>query len=560
MNVFHVNMSRIKIIDIIDEKKQNARERCLLLPCLFRLGAYNCSIFTKKAGLIMNASVFILISIIVYLLGMLAIGAYYSRRNNSSTDFYLGGRKLGPIVVALSTEASDMSSWLLMGVPGLAYFCGLADAVWTVIGLAVGTYLNWLIVAKRLRRYSVKVDAITIPDFFAHRFRDKSGLIEGIAALIIIVFFVPYTASGFAACGKLFTNLFDVDYMAAMLISAAVIVGYCAMGGFMAASVTSLIQSIVMTAALVVILIFGINTAGGWSAVVENAKSIPGYLSLTASTSISSAVPGKYGFLTIVSTLAWGLGYFGMPHILNHFMAIKDEEKLKTSRRVGETWVVISMTVAIIVGIVGFAMSRKGAITTFESASAAEAVIVHIASLLAENGVLAALLAGLVLAGILASTMSTADAQLLAAASSISHNLLQGVFHLKLTNKQEMLIARITVLAVAVMGCLFARDPGSSVFGIVSFAWAGFGAAFGPVMLFSLFWKRSNRYGALAGLITGSAVVFIWKYLVRPLGGAWNIYELLPAFIAACIAIVAVSLLTPAPEKEIVEEFESVGK
>ena len=212
----------------------------------------------------MNASIYILIAIIVYLLGMLSIGAFYSKRNNSSADFYLGGRKLGPIVVAMSTEASDMSSWLLMGVPGLAYFCGLADATWTVIGLAVGTYLNWLIVAKRLRRYSVKVNAITIPDFFAHRFRDKSGLIEGIAALIIIIFFVPYTASGFAACGKLFTNLFDVDYMAAMLISAAVIVGYCAMGGFMAASVTSLIQSIVMTVALVVILVFGINVAGGW--------------------------------------------------------------------------------------------------------------------------------------------------------------------------------------------------------------------------------------------------------------------------------------------------------
>ena len=508
----------------------------------------------------MNASIYILIAIIVYLLGMLSIGAFYSKRNNSSADFYLGGRKLGPIVVALSTEASDMSSWLLMGVPGLAYFCGLADATWTVIGLAVGTYLNWLIVAKRLRRYSVKVNAITIPDFFAHRFRDKSGLIEGIAALIIIIFFVPYTASGFAACGKLFTNLFDVDYMAAMLISAAVIVGYCAMGGFMAASVTSLIQSIVMTVALVVILVFGINVAGGWGAVVENAKSIPGYLSLTTSTSIVAESTSKYGFITIISTLAWGLGYFGMPHILNHFMAIKDEEKLKISRRVGTVWVVISMTVAIIVGIVGFAMSRMGAILTFESGSAAEAILVKIAALMSENGVFAALLAGVVLAGILASTMSTADAQLLAAASAISHNLLQGVFHLKLSNKQEMIIARITVLAIAVLGVLFARDPGSSVFGIVSFAWAGFGAAFGPVMLFSLFWKRSNRYGALAGLVTGGVVVFVWKYLVRPLGGAWNIYELLPAFIAACIAIVAVSLLTPAPEKEIVEEFESVGK
>ena len=293
---------------------------------------------------------------------------------------------------------------------------------------------------------------------------------------------------------------------------------------------------------------------------VENAKSIPGYLSLTTSTSIVAESTSKYGFITIISTLAWGLGYFGMPHILNHFMAIKDEEKLKISRRVGTVWVVISMTVAIIVGIVGFAMSRMGAILTFESGSAAEAILVKIAALMSENGVFAALLAGVVLAGILASTMSTADAQLLAAASAISHNLLQGVFHLKLSNKQEMIIARITVLAIAVLGVLFARDPGSSVFGIVSFAWAGFGAAFGPVMLFSLFWKRSNRYGALAGLVTGGVVVFVWKYLVRPLGGAWNIYELLPAFIAACIAIVAVSLLTPAPEKEIVEEFESVGK
>lgn len=506
----------------------------------------------------MSATICILISIIVYLIGMLLIGAFYSSGNNTSSDFYLGGRKLGPIVVALSTEASDMSSWLLMGVPGLAYYCGLADATWTVIGLAVGTYLNWLIVAKRLRRYSAKLGAITIPDFFSHRYRDNSGLIEGIAALIIIVFFVPYTASGFAACGKLFTNIFEIDYMVAMLISAAVIVSYCAMGGFMAASVTSLIQSIVMTIALVVILIFGIHVAGGWSAVVENAKSIPGYLDLTTSTSIMATETGKYGFLSIVSTLAWGLGYCGMPHILNHFMAIENEEKLKVSRRIGSIWVVISMTVAIVVGIVGFAMSKIGAIITFETSSAAEAVIVRIAALLSQNGIFAALLAGLVLAGILASTMSTADAQLLAAASSISHNILQGVFHLKLTDKQEIFIARITVVLIAILAIFLARDPNSSVFSIVSFAWAGFGAAFGPVMLFSLFWKRANRFGALAGMVSGGAMVFIWKYLVRPLGGGWNIYELLPAFLVACIAIVVVSLLTSAPDKKIVEEFETI--
>ena len=504
------------------------------------------------------ANICILIAIIVYLGGMLLIGAAYSKRNKTASDFYLGGRKLGPVVIAMSTEASDMSSWLLMGVPGLAYFCGLADATWTVIGLAVGTYLNWLIVARRLRSYSAKLGAITIPDFFSHRFGDKSGLIEGIAALIIIIFFVPYTASGFAACGKLFTNLFDMSYMGAMLISAAVIVGYCAMGGFLAASITSLIQSIVMTVALVVILIFGIHAAGGWTAVVENAKTVPGYLSLTANTSILSSTPGKYGFITIVSTMAWGLGYFGMPHILNHFMAIEDGEKLKISRRIGTVWVVISMSVAIIVGIVGFAMSSKGVIATFESNSAAEAILVRISALMSSFGILPALLAGVVLAGILSSTMSTSDAQLLAAASGVSHNILKGVFHIELNSKQEMTIARIAVLVIAAIAVFFARDPASSVFGIVSFAWAGFGAAFGPLMLFSLFWKRCNKQGAIAGMVTGGVMIFVWKYLVRPLGGAWNVYELLPAFLAACLAIVVVSLCTKAPDQAIVEEFESV--
>ncbi len=506
-----------------------------------------------------SSSVLIMVAIAVYLIGMLAIGAVYSKRNKTSSDFYLGGRKLGPVVIAMSTEASDMSSWLLMGVPGLAYFCGLADASWTVIGLALGTYLNWLIVAKRLRNYSQKLGAITIPDFFAHRFGDSSGLIEGIAALIIIIFFVPYTASGFAACGKLFTNLFpDMSYIGAMLISAAVIVGYCAMGGFLAASITSLIQSIVMTVALFVILVFGIRSAGGWDAVVENAKTVPGYLSLFANTTIQSTEPGKYGFITIVSTMAWGLGYFGMPHILNHFMAIEDGEKLKISRRIGSVWVVISMSVAIIVGIVGFAMSSKGVIAAFESNSAAEAILVRISSLMSTYGVLPALLAGVVLAGILSSTMSTSDAQLLAAASGVSHNILKGVFHKELSNKQEITVARIAVLCIAVIAAYFARDPGSSVFGIVSFAWAGFGAAFGPLMLFSLFWKRCNKQGAIAGMVCGGATIFLWKYLVRPLGGAWNIYELLPAFLVSSLAIVIVSLCTAEPDKKIVKEFESV--
>lgn len=506
----------------------------------------------------MSTTVYVLIAIVVYLVGMLVIGGVYSKGNNTSGDFYLGGRKLGPIVTAMSTEASDMSGWLLMGLPGVAYFTGLADATWTAIGLAVGTYLNWLFVAKRLRQYSSRIDAITIPDYFAKRYHDPK-LIEGIAAIVVIVFFIPYTASGFAACGKLFTNLFNVNYMTAMLISAFVIVAYCAMGGFMAASVTSLVQGIVMTVALVVVLWYGISTAGGWDAVVANAESVPGYASLTSLGNVATGEASKYGFITICSTLAWGLGYFGMPHILLHFMAVEDENKLKISRRIGTVWVVISMAVAVTIGIVGYAMSKVGTIATFSSGSAAEAVIVKIAGLLSTHGVLPALVAGVILAGILASTMSTADAQLLAAASGISQNIMIDVFGVKMSDKTNMTVARCTVVIIAILGVILARDPNSSVFGIVSFAWAGFGAAFGPVMLFSLFWKRSNRYGALAGMLSGGAMVFIWKYLVRPLGGGWNIYELLPAFLVACVFIVVVSLLTPAPEKEIVAEYESVG-
>ena len=502
-----------------------------------------------------TANICILISVVIYLAGMLAIGFKYSK-NSSSEDFYLGGRKLGPIVTAMSTEASDMSAYLLMGVPGLAMFCGVAEASWTAIGLAVGTYLNWLIVAKRLRRYSVKLDAITVPDFLAARFRDNTKLIETLGALIIIIFFVPYTASGFAACGKLFNSLFGFDYMPAMIISAAVIVIYCAMGGFMAASVTSLIQGIVMTIALAIVLVFGINVAGGWSEVVANAREIPGYLSLTASTNINAAEAGQYTPLMIASTLAWGLGYFGMPHVLLHFMAAKDESKLGFSRRIASIWVVISLGVAVIIGIIGFSMAKAGAIIMPESASQAESLMVFSSALMAKYGVIPALVGGIIIAGILAATMSTADAQLLAAASGVTHNILTDVFGIKLSDKKNMLIARLTVVGVAILGVIFASNPDSSVFRVVSFAWAGFGATFGPVMLFALFWKRCNKWGAIAGMFSGAVMIFVWKYLVAPMGGILAIYELLPAFIVATVAIIVVSLLTKAPEKEIIDEFD----
>lgn len=506
-----------------------------------------------------TAQICIFVTIIVYLLAVLGIGIYCSKENNSTDDFYLGGRKLGPIVTAMSAEASDMSSWLLMGLPGVAYLTGLADATWTAIGLAIGTYINWLIVSKRIRRYTeVAGNSITIPDFFSRRYHDDKNILMCIAAIVIIIFFIPYTASGFAACGKLFSSLFGIDYFWAMIISAIVIVGYTALGGFLAASTTDFIQSIIMTVALIVVLAFGINQAGGMDAVINNAKDLSGYLSLVKIHNTKTLGADNYSLISIVSTLAWGLGYFGMPHILLRFMAIEDDKKLSTSRRVASIWVVISLAVAVFIGVVGNGMTKAGAIGELSNSNS-ETIIVRIADLLSQNGIFFAIIAGVILAGILASTMSTADSQLLAASSSVSHNLFVGLFKKELSQKTALIVARISVIIIAIIAIFIARDPNSSVFNIVSFAWAGFGAAFGPIVLFALFWRRSNKYGALAGMVSGGIMVFVWKYLIRPFGGAFDIYELLPAFIVASIFIVVVSLLTEEPSEEITKEFDEVA-
>ena len=502
-----------------------------------------------------TAQLCICIAIVVYLAAMLAIGVWCAKKNNSVDDFYLGGRKLGPLVTAMSAEASDMSSWLLMGLPGVAYISGLAEASWTAIGLAIGTYINWLIVARRIRLYSNRLGAITVPQFFSKRWKDERNLLSAIAAVVIIVFFIPYLASGFSACGKLFASLFNTDYVTAMVISGAVIVIYTVTGGFLAASFTDLVQSIVMTAALLIVLVFATGQAGGLASVMENARSLAGYLSLT---NIHDALTGgadPYSLLTICSLLAWGLGYFGMPHILLRFMAIEEEKKLKISRRVATSWVVISMAVAIFIGVVGNAMTANNSLEHLEDA---ETIIVQISSLLSQHGILAALLAGVILAGILAATMSTADSQLLAASSSVSQNLFVEFFGVKFSSRQGMLVARGTMVVISLISMFLARDPDSSVFRVVSFAWAGFGAAFGPAVLFALFWKRSNKWGALAGMVAGGVMVFVWKYLIAPMGGIWGIYELLPAFIVSSLVIVLVSLATEKPDRETEEIFEEV--
>lgn len=506
-----------------------------------------------------TSSVVILITIVLYLILMLVIGFKFSKTNNSADDFYLGGRKLGPLVTAMSAEASDMSSWLLMGLPGVAYLTGVCDAFWTAVGLAVGTWINWLIVSKKIRRYSQKINAITIPDFFAKRYNDKKNILTCISALVIVVFFIPYTASGFAACGKLFNSLFGVDYHIAMIVCAVIIVAYTTMGGFLAASTTDLIQSIVMTVALFVVLVFGTAKAGSVDAVIENAKSLTGYLSLTATYNPETGEATGYSIITIISTLAWGLGYFGMPHILLRFMAIEDEKKLTLSRRIATIWVIISMGIAVIIGTVGLAMTKAGVVEQL-TGSNSETIIVRIAGILSQVGIIPAFVAGIILAGILAATMSTSDSQLLAASSSVSQNILTDFLHIKLSGKQSVIAARLTVLVISVVSVFLALDQDSSVFAIVSFAWAGFGAAFGPVVLLALFWKRSNKSGALAGMIVGGATVFIWKYLVRSLGGVFDIYELLPAFIIALAVNVIVSLATKAPDKSVVKIFEEVKK
>ncbi|MGI6211243.1 MAG: sodium/proline symporter [Anaerovoracaceae bacterium] len=502
-------------------------------------------------------TVLIIIAIVAYLVCVIWIGFYFTNQNKSAGDFYLGGRKLGPFVTAMSAEASDMSSWLLMGLPGvaLAGLAGLngsfAEAVWTAVGLAFGTYLNWLIVAKPIRLYSEKVHAFTIPGFISNRYEDKSGLLVAISAIIIIVFFVPYTASGFASVGKLFNSLFGIDYHTAMIIGAAVIAIYTILGGFLAASTTDFIQSIVMTIALIVVIGFGINYAGGFHEAMQNAGSVDHYFSLTGN--------GSYGALPIASTMAWGLGYFGMPHVLLRFMAIEDEQKLKLSRRIATIWVVIAMGVAILIGIIGYTYVAKRGILAGKGFDP-ERIIVYIAAAISKLNPFAAIVAGVIISGILASVMSTSDSQMLAASSSVSENLIKRFFVKNITPEKQLVWARATVFVIAVIGVLFAWDPNSSVFRIVSFAWAGFGASFGPLILFSLFWKRTTKWGAFAGILTGGAMVFIWKFGIAKLGGLFSIYELLPAFLLSCLAIVVVSLLTPPPSQSIQDTFDEVHR
>jgi len=507
----------------------------------------------------------ILVAMCVYLVFVVMIGLYYMKRANESSDnYFIGGRKLGPWIAAMSAEASDMSGWLLMGLPGVAYWFGLSDAIWTAIGLAVGTYINWLFVAKRLRRYSTLAgNAITIPEFLSNRYKENKRIILTLASLFILVFFAVYAGSCFVTFGKLFSTLFGMQYQIVMIIGAIIVILYTFLGGFLAESATDFLQGIVMIIALCSVLTVGVVAAGGIPVILDNIKSIPGFFEffgiaqpqvvdgvqqLDAAGNPLFGPAGQYGFLTIISTLSWGLGYFGMPQVLLRFMAINKSAELIKSRRIATIWCVISLLAAVAIGLTGRTLYPAALLTR----SSSENIFI-----IMSTGLLPAFLAGIVMSGILAATMSSSDSYLLIASSAVARDIYKGIFKKDATDRQVMLVSRITLLLVSLFGIIIAMDENSVIFKVVSFAWAGFGATFGPIILFSLFWKRTTRAGAIAGMVTGGSMVFIWNKLISKLGGVFAIYELFPAFVLSSIAIVVVSLLTKKPDQAILDEFEA---
>lgn len=506
----------------------------------------------------------VLFAMLLYFIVVLTIGFVYAKRSNSSTsEYFLGGRKVGPWLTALSAEASDMSGYLLMGLPGLAYFTGASDAGWTAVGLAIGTWLNWKFVAKRLRKYSVKAgNSITLPGFYSNRFHDEKNIVSTIAALIILIFFCVYVGSCFVTCGKLFNTLFGLDYLTMMCLGAIIVFLYTLIGGYLSVVATDFVQGCLMFFALVVVLVGSITMAGGVDNVVNFLNGIPGFLSgveiavpvvgddglqIMNDNAPVFDMPAEYGILSIISMLAWGLGYFGMPQVLVRFMGIRSAEEIKQSRIIAVVWVCVSLFCAICIGLVG----RAALPTMFASNSAAENIFIVLSQIM-----LPSFMCGVVVSGILAASMSSSSSYLLIAGSSVAENIFRGVIKKNATDAQVMIVARITLIVVFLIGILVASDENSVIFFVVSYAWAGLGASFGPLTLCALYWRRTTMQGAIAGMLSGTATVLIWHNLLAPLGGIFGIYELLPAFIISFVFIIVVSLLTPEPSPAVLEEFD----
>lgn len=490
----------------------------------------------------MYAKLPVILAFVCYLLFMIGIGMYFYGKSRTTDEYFLGGRRLGSWVVSMSAQASDMSGWLLMGLPGAAYLSGIS-AGWIAIGLAVGTYLNWLFVAKRLRQYTkVAGDAITLPQFFKNRFRDRSGMISVVAAVFILVFFLFYTASGFVSCAKLFSSVFGINYYVALVIGAVVVISYTFAGGFFAVCWTDFFQGMLMFFCVLAVPTIAIQSMGGFTPFLDKVEAFnPNFLSMF----VDGATNQPYTLMGIISLVAWGLGYFGQPHILIRFMGIESPAAIKKSRRIATVWVLISLTAAVLIGVSG----RMYLGDILLEGGAQETVYITMVS-----NIFHVFIGGIFLSAILAAIMSTADSQLLVTASAITEDFYHNKIRPNASPSELMWVSRICVISVALIAVFIATDQDSTVLGLVSYAWAGFGSAFGPLVLCSLFWKRTNKYGAYAGIIVGGLTSIIWAQLS---GGIFDLYEIVPGFFFGLIAIVVVSLLTPAPESEVANEFES---
>lgn len=489
----------------------------------------------------MGRQTVVLIVILVYMALMLAVGVYYSKKNNSISDYVLGGRQLNPWVAAMSAQASDMSGWLLTGLPGLAYLsiAGVKEAAWTAIGLAIGTCCNWIFTGKRLRSYTeVSKNSLTLPDYLENRFRDDSRLLRLVTAIASVVFFLIYTSSMFVAGGKLFSTIFGLDYTASLLITSLVVVGYTFLGGFTAVCVTDTIMGILMFFGVLIVPITGMVMSGGISYSLSQVD--------PATWQLFPNGDGTITALTIASAVAWGLGYFGQPHILVRFMAIHKPKDIKPAATVAMIWVILSLTAAVFVGIVG---------RIFLSQPLAEGQHETVFMVMVME-MFNPVLTGILISAILAAIMSTASSQLLVTSSALASDLYKGFIKRDADEKRVLWLNRVAVLVVSVAALIMGADPNSSIFGIVSYAWAGLGASFGPAVLMSLYWKRMTRRGAIAGVITGGLSTILFNYLKTNVGGIFSVYEILPAFILSVIVIVAVSLANPEPEQEIQEEFD----
>ncbi|PLT32953.1 sodium/proline symporter PutP [Bacillus sp. V5-8f] len=482
----------------------------------------------------------VIVSISIYMVGMLAIGYFAYRRTSNLTDYMLGGRNLGPAVTALSAGASDMSGWLLMGLPGAMYLSGLSSG-WIVVGLCAGAYLNWLYVAPRLRTYTeVANNSITIPDYFENRFKDHTRILRITSALVILIFFTFYTSSGMVSGGQLFETAFNMDYTTGIWLTASVVILYTLFGGFLAVSWTDFVQGTIMFIALILVPVVTVTNIGSLDATFNEIQSIdPKLLQAFEGTTT----------IGIISLLAWGLGYFGQPHIIVRFMAITSVKEMKSARRIGMSWMLFSIVGAMITGLFGIAyFNIKGAPL---AEGAHETVFIVLAEQLFPS-----MITGFLLAAILAAIMSTIAAQLLVTSSALTEDFYKAFIRRSASDKELVLVGRFAVLAVALIALVLALNPSETILNLVGYAWAGFGAAFGPVVLFSLYWKRMNKMGAFAGIIAGAATVIIWEQIDK----FKEVYEIIPGFIACTIAIIVVSLLTSKPSKEVEEEFEAAVK